>query len=383
MHAGDFPRGQRRFEAALALADRLGDPGLTGLASDGRARLAYWTAAFHDLAVVAERELGFARRTGDPHRLGWPTFWLAQAALGLGDWEAAFARAEELVRLGEELGAQRLLGQGYELRGLAAYWRGQVAPAAADLRAAVGHFRAIGPGTLVYYLGPYGLALLASGDLAEAGLVADELLALARTFPRWTSPRVQACNVAALLLLCLGRTREAVALYDELRPAEGQFHWYLVARTLALLAGLAHRPEDAAGHLTIARELATRGGGAVHLAGVCVAEADLERRLGHEHEALSCLRRARQTLAQRAASPDLEQRLQSATRPHQAVPGGLTARELEVLRLVASGRTNREIAEALTISEKTAINHLTHIFDKLRLTSRAAAAAYALREGLV
>ena len=382
MHAGDFPRGQRRFEAALALADQLGDAGLSGLASDGRARLAYWTAAFSDLRVVAERELTYARRTGDPHRLGWPTFWLAQAALGLGDWETATARAEELVRLGEGLGAQRLLGQGYELRGLAAYWRGQPALAAADLRVAVEHFRAIGPGTLVYYLGPYGLALLATGDVAAAGLVADELLALARTFPRWTSPRVQACNVAALLLLGLDRATEAVALYDELRPAEGQFHWYLVARTLGVLAGLARRAEDAARHLAVARELATRGGGAVHLAGVLTAEADLARRLGREREARRYLGRARETLARRGAAPDLEQRLPSVGRPPRAVPGGLTARELEVLRLVAAGRTNREIADALMISEKTAINHLTHIFEKLRLTSRAAAAAYALREGL-
>src|SRR5439155_25363526 len=52
----------------------------------------------------------------------------------------------------------------------------------------------------------------------------------------------------------------------------------------------------------------------------------------------------------------------------RAAPAGLSPRELDVVRLVAQGRTNREIAAALVISEKTAINHLTHVFDKLCLS---------------
>jgi DNA-binding CsgD family transcriptional regulator len=226
------------------------------------------------------------------------------------------------------------------------------------------------------------VALLAAGELAEAELITDELLALARTFPRWTSPRVQACNVAALLLLCLRRIPDALGLYEELLRAEDQFHWYLVARTLALLATLAHRPEDAARHLEVARELATRGGGAVHLAGVFGAEAELARRPGRESDAFRNVRRARELWARIGASPDLEHRLQLLSRTRATFASGLTSREIEVLRLVVSGRTNREIAEALTISEKTAINHVAHIFDKLGVSSRAAAAAYALREGL-
>lgn len=382
LHAGDFARGQRSFDAALTLADRLGDPGLTGLASDGRARLAYWTAAFHDLRLVADRELGFARRTGDPHRLGWPTFWLAQAALGVGDWGAARVHSDELVRLGEQLGAQRLLGQGHELRGLAAYWQGHAAEALDDLQNGVALFRGIGPGTLVYYLGPYALALLATGDLSEAGVVTDELLGLARTFPRGTSPRVQACNVGALLLLCLGRVQEAGALYEELRPAEGQFHWFLVGRTLALLALLAGQPDRAAQHLRIAREAATRGGGAVHLAGVLLAEAALARQLEQPATALVALGRADELLSRHTATSDLEARLQRVAGQQSRQASGLTTRELDVLRLVAAGQTNREIADALVISEKTAINHVSHIFEKLEVNSRAGATAYALRHGL-
>ena len=64
-------------------------------------------------------------------------------------------------------------------------------------------------------------------------------------------------------------------------------------------------------------------------------------------------------------------------------PGGLTAREVEVLRLVAKGKTNRAIAAELIVSEKTVASHLSHIFTKLDLTSRAAATAFAYENGLV
>ncbi|MGR0219797.1 response regulator transcription factor [Agromyces sp. ZXT2-6] len=63
--------------------------------------------------------------------------------------------------------------------------------------------------------------------------------------------------------------------------------------------------------------------------------------------------------------------------------GVLTAREVEVLRLVSTGLTNRGIAERLTLSEKTVARHLSNIFGKLGLASRAAATAYAYEHGLV
>jgi DNA-binding NarL/FixJ family response regulator len=61
----------------------------------------------------------------------------------------------------------------------------------------------------------------------------------------------------------------------------------------------------------------------------------------------------------------------------------LTAREVQVLGLVATGRTNRAIAERLGISEKTVARHLSNIFTKLGLSSRAAATAYAYQHDLL
>ena len=72
---------------------------------------------------------------------------------------------------------------------------------------------------------------------------------------------------------------------------------------------------------------------------------------------------------------------QRPSRPHE--PSGLTAREVEVLRLVADGSSNRVIGEALGISPRTVAVHLVNILNKLGLDSRTAAAALAIRQGIV
>lgn len=64
------------------------------------------------------------------------------------------------------------------------------------------------------------------------------------------------------------------------------------------------------------------------------------------------------------------------------VAAGLTPREGEVLRLLAEGLSDREIGSALSISERTAGNHVTHILQKLNLDSRTAAAVFAVRHDL-
>jgi DNA-binding NarL/FixJ family response regulator len=66
-----------------------------------------------------------------------------------------------------------------------------------------------------------------------------------------------------------------------------------------------------------------------------------------------------------------------------AGPGGLTAREVEVLGLVADGLSNRAIAERLFISQKTAGRHVSNLFAKLGVHSRAQAARVALERGLL
>jgi DNA-binding NarL/FixJ family response regulator len=92
------------------------------------------------------------------------------------------------------------------------------------------------------------------------------------------------------------------------------------------------------------------------------------------------------TAEQRAARSALESLCADAsTAGMQALPsaGGLTQRELEVLHVLAQGKTNRAIARELVVSEKTVASHVSHIFTKLGVTSRSAATAYAYDHDLV
>lgn len=83
--------------------------------------------------------------------------------------------------------------------------------------------------------------------------------------------------------------------------------------------------------------------------------------------------------------PLVARRLMSPLREGRGVDrvSELTSRELDVLRLVAAGKPNKEIAAELVISERTARTHVSRILRKLRLTSRTQAALWAVREGLV
>jgi DNA-binding NarL/FixJ family response regulator len=102
--------------------------------------------------------------------------------------------------------------------------------------------------------------------------------------------------------------------------------------------------------------------------------------LGDAESATAERTAALQAFRDLGASP-AEREVADALRPSQ--PGGLSGRELEVLRLVAAGRTNPEIASALVLSEKTVARHLSNIFAKLGVSSRTAAAAYAYERHLV
>ncbi|HWG84917.1 MAG TPA: LuxR C-terminal-related transcriptional regulator, partial [Deinococcales bacterium] len=130
------------------------------------------------------------------------------------------------------------------------------------------------------------------------------------------------------------------------------------------------------GALAVASELApleAAAGEAARAADRLRAAASAYRRLGH---AASEERAARLLASLEGVVREVKERPPRAS-------ATLTRRELEVLRLVASGLSNREIAGSLGLSGKTVERHLENIFNKLGAPSRAAATAYALRSGLV
>jgi DNA-binding NarL/FixJ family response regulator len=106
------------------------------------------------------------------------------------------------------------------------------------------------------------------------------------------------------------------------------------------------------------------------------------RALNDEATATLELESATATFERLGALPDLA-RVEAFARPETYETHGLTARELEVLRLVAAGKTNRHIAKELVVSENTVARHIQNIFTKLRVSSRTAATAFAFEHDLV
>jgi len=202
------------------------------------------------------------------------------------------------------------------------------------------------------------------------------------------------------LLHDLGRVAVSAGIWDKVAPLTDierekiRMHTYVGERVLARAPGLArvaeiaclaherldgsgyHRRLSAAQCSTAARILAVADVYSAlleerpHRAAFTPTEAAAEVGRMAETGAL-CPDAARAVLATTGHAPPKVDRV-----------AGLTDREVEVLRLLTRGLTNKEIASALDISAKTAGHHVQHIFEKLRVTTRAAAATCAMRHGI-
>ncbi len=228
-----------------------------------------------------------------------------------------------------------------------------------------------------------GLALLRLAQGRTGAAEAAIRRVLAETSDRLGRARLLPAAVEILLATGdLGAAREAAA---ELAGIADSY------RTLALLALADH----ARGAVCLADGDA--GGAVAALRGAWRAWRELEvpyeaararlliglacRELGDEDAAAMELDAARRVLAGLGAGPDLD-RLDRLAGGAPAA-GGLTGRELEVLRLVAAGATNHAIATRLHLADKTVHRHVSNIYAKLGVSSRAGATAYAYQHHLV
>jgi ATP/maltotriose-dependent transcriptional regulator MalT len=230
-----------------------------------------------------------------------------------------------------------------------------------------------------------GLALL---RLVE-GRVDDAVAAIAREITVVEDDRVRRARILAAfvdIMLAADDVDAARAGVDELEEIAADFDsTYLEAvaadgRGAVLLAS-----GDPAGAAEVLRR-AWRTWRALdapyETALVRLRMARAHRQLGDHDAADMELDAAAQVFQRLKAAPALMRVNELSRRPEGAPPGGLTPREVEVLQLVATGATNRDVADQLVISERTVARHLNNMFVKLGVGSRAAATAWAYENHL-
>ena len=230
-----------------------------------------------------------------------------------------------------------------------------------------------------------GLALLrlAQGDVKAATAAINRLVGEA------TEPLQRAALLPAFVEIMLesGEVDEARPASDELTKiaeASGRPMLEAIAARVAAAVDLAAGNAKAAlASLRRAAELWQELDAPYEVARVRVLVGQACHALGDDDTAALELEAARTVFEQLGARPDLV-RVDSLTGSAQLeATHGLSPRELEVLRLVASGKTNREIASALVLSEHTIARHVQNIFTKLGVSSRTAATAFAFEHQLV
>jgi DNA-binding CsgD family transcriptional regulator len=403
-------------ETAVRVADsgrRLGDPDLTaiGLMCQGRFTI-YSGRVPEGLALLDEAMVGISAGEVSPIFAGMVYCSMIEACQEVSDYSRAASWTSALTRWCDtQPGLIPFTGQCSLHRGQIMRLRGAYDEALAEFALAQRRYRLEGT------TAPAALALTEQGDLlriqgkldeaeacyrqaaelghepqpglllawldrgrTEAAVVATRRLLAERLGPvqrSWLLPAAVQVMVAAAL------ADEARKYSDELSGIASAFgNSALQAMAAYATAGVDLMSGEMRGALSHAREscrLWSAIGSPYEAARARVVVARALRELGDEDSATSEFAIARRALAEVGAKPAAHEvdRLLGRERP-----GGLTEREVEVLRLVAEGRSNHDIAEVLVLSQKTVERHLSNIFTKLDVPSRTAAAAYAHEHGL-
>jgi DNA-binding CsgD family transcriptional regulator len=235
-----------------------------------------------------------------------------------------------------------------------------------------------------------GLIALGRGDLEQAVALNEEGLALFREVSDVLGVVACLTNIGLMMLAQDGHERSATMLREGLRLAWGLDHKLYIQYSIIGLAGVAasHGLPDRAARLWGAAEGMSETYGMRLARGVSTL-IDYEGRLAAARSRLdeaawsAAWEEGRGMSSERSIEYALEQEtVPDPTAPvaHQA---GLSAREVEVLRLVATGLTNAEVAEKLFLSSRTVDWHLSSIYRKLGLHSRAEAVRFAAEHGLL
>lgn len=291
-----------------------------------------------------------------------------------GAWKESLSEARRACERLASHGPQPLLGAAYYQLAELHRVRGEFEKADEAYRVAGQAGRRPNPGVALLRLGQ---------GQAEA---AETAIRVALQEPHDRRSRIFILAAAVEILLARNDIASARAASEELTRVAGSFEVpFLCARCMQAQGAVAladGKPMEAAESLRDAARAWRELDAPYELARCRVLLATAYRELGDVEGAQLELDAAAEVFERLGAAHDLE-RIASARPGAPATSAPLTGREVEVLRLVATGATNRAIAERLTISEKTVARHVSNIFTKLDLSSRAAATAYAYDHKLI
>jgi ATP/maltotriose-dependent transcriptional regulator MalT len=290
-----------------------------------------------------------------------------------GSWRAALEEAR--------LAGERFEYQRNPAAGLAHYRRGELLRLQGELAAAEEAYRDASR-----------LGWEPQPGLAQLRLAQGRTKAAAAAIRRARAETTEPLKVAALLpayveiMLAAGEIDEARSACLELEGIAARYESAMLGAMVAYARGAVQLLEGEGQDALVALREAAQAWHSLdapyEIARTRVLVGQACRILGDEDAATLELAAARATFEELGATPDIE-RLGRLTAPVSSDTYGLSRREVEVLRLVASGKSNREIATRLVISEHTVARHVQNIFAKLGVSSRAAATAFAFEHGLV
>ena len=394
LQGSELPSAVRSLEDALASAEASGDLAEAGECCLNLAMGYYWLAQVRRSHEVSLHRIALLERCphSDQGRAAstWPVLLLASQ----GKWAEAERMIERARPLVEHLANPLPLAFLRQCQGFLAYQREDYVAALLELEAAlVGQNPQYGLGEMIVYPGLLGLVQATIGKREEASASLACLERLLASLSEEILPTAPLMMCLALTAIALGDHERARRLYAPLLAFRGQHYWFLVDRVLGLIATLCGEWETAARHLAAAEATAEREELPPELARTLQGQADVQVGRGGQgstQRARGLLNRALamfEDLGMRESAHRVRRRLRTlshhpgdSTRP--SLPANLTEREAAVLKLVASGKSTRQIAHALVLSEKTVTNHLTHIFNKTASENRAAATAFAFHHGL-
>ena len=389
----ELSEGISLLERALALAVAADDPAEAAECCACLTLAYFWRGQVRQMKEILLRRMEFAHRCQQPYQLRHIYPWLAGCTACQGNFIEAQQWLDQAGRAIVSLTSPEPGAFLLQLRGLLAVFQHDYETAEDYLAQAVALFRPMGPAVLLLYLPALGWIRSLPGKTQEALACLQESEALLSSYEPGTiligNVTVYLAQTALLL-----EDRERITYYSaRLLPFQGLFLDGLVDRILGELFTFQAAWADAEAALNRAENMARREGLLPELALTRVAQGRLALAQGGRGRVDRARRLFEQALTLyqgmglhgqvHAMQAQLEQ-LSDRPSSHstRSLPAGLSLREVEVLRLVTEGKSNRQIAEELVLSEKTVANHLARIFAKTGTDNRAAAAAFAIRSGI-